>query len=148
MVVKAGGYADASDFAIFDWSPSFNGFTSLGVGTTVEGWYTNRAGLIDAGLYVVFAGSPVIASTIYVDLPVACDTFGIQECLGSWVFRDNGSTLHYAGSVGVWDAGGTQASFAGAWDATATRDRIKHTIPFTVAATDILSARLSYRAAS
>jgi hypothetical protein len=149
MVIKAGGYADAGEFAIHDWTPVFNA-ADLGSGATNDGWYTNRNGLVTAHLYVVFGTTPSFASTIYVDLPVAADVGGIQACVGSWVFRDQSTVKHHAGSMGIWNSAGTQSAFGGCYDSgTGISDsRIANGKPFTVAAGDYLSAALTYRAAA
>jgi len=147
-MIKAGGYADATEFAIIEWTPTFStGVTTMGVGTTATGWYTNRAGIITGQFYVVFAGSPVFASTIAMDLPVTADADGYQAVCGSWIFRDQAPSLyHYSGELGIWSGANNSVSFSGAWDGTAPRTRVTNGTPFTVAATDILSGNLSYRA--
>ena len=148
-MIKAGGYADAGEFALHDWTPVIGtGVTSMGVGTTATGWYQNLSGIVTAHFYVLFAGSPAFASTIALDLPVAADADGIQASFGSWVFRDNSAVQHYAGTLAVWSGGATSVSFSGAWDGTAPRSRVTNGTPFTVAAGDILSGNLSYRAAA
>lgn len=148
MAINAGGLVTATEFAVHDWTPVIGtGLTALGAGTSSTGWYTTRNGIVTAEFYFLFAGSPVFASTIALNLPVAADADGIQAAMGSWVFRDTSVPYHYAGTLAIWSGGATSVSFSGAWDGTAPRSRITHTVPFTVAATDILSGKLSYRSA-
>lgn len=147
-MIEAGRLVSAVEFAVHDWTPVIGtGLTALGAGTASTGWYTTRNGIVTGEFYFLFAGSPVFGSTIAIDLPVAADADGIQACMGSWVFRDTSGPYHYAGSLAIWSAGATSVSLSGAWDGTAPRSRVTHTVPFTVAATDILSGKLSYRAA-
>ena len=147
-MIYAGALLDAGEFAIHDWVPDFTtGITTMGVGTTATGWYTSRSGLVEAHFYVVFAGSPVFASTIAADLPVPGDYDGIQQALGSWVFRDSGDGYHYGGPIAIWSGANSDFCFSGCWDGTAPRSRVTHAKPFTVAAGDILSGELKYRSA-
>jgi hypothetical protein len=148
MVIEAGGIMRAAEWVIHDWEPTFDaGITTLGVGTTPLGWYTQRAGIVEGHFYIAFAGSPVFASTISMFLPVVGDFDGIQAAAGSWVFRDNSAGEHYAGTLGVWSGDGDSVSFSGCWDGTAPRSRITNGKPFTVAAGDILSGSFKYRSA-
>ncbi|OFW64725.1 MAG: hypothetical protein A2135_10030 [Actinobacteria bacterium RBG_16_67_15] len=89
--------------------------------------------------YITFGTSPAITATCHITLPTAADVTAIQWCVGSWVFRDDSVPDHYAGSLGIWDTGGAEISFAGAWDGTAPRDRVRVGVPMTVAVGDRLS---------
>src|SRR3989304_6269304 len=82
--------------------------------------------------YITFGTSPAITATCHITLPTAADVTAIQWCVGSWVFRDDSVPDHYAGSLGIWDTGGAEISFAGAWDGTAPRDRVRVGVPMTV----------------
>lgn len=148
MGIDAGAYVDAGEFAVHDWTPVIStGLTALGAGTSSTGWYTTRNGIVTAEFYFLFAGSPVFGSTISIDLPVAADADGIQAAMGSWLFRDTSGPYHYAGTLAIWSGGATSFTLSGAWDGTAPRSRVTHAVPFTVAATDIMSGKLSYRSA-
>ena len=136
--------------------PSLSNIT-LGSGGTSYGWYlsTPLAGgqaKIEGGFYLVFGTSPSITATCYVSLPravwaPAADL--LQLTVGTWIFRDQSPTLHhFAGSLGTWNAAGTDVSFSGAWDGTAPQSRVTTDKPFTVASTDVLSGEFSYRAAA
>lgn len=150
MSIKAGGLATASEFAFTDWTPDMvdsGGAVAYGAGAVREGWYTNVNGLVTCHMYVVFGTTPAIASDVQVTLPVAADVGGIQACLGSWLYRDTSTIKHYSGTLGIWAAGATSASFAGGWSGTVPNERIDNNFPFVVAVGDILSATMTYRAA-
>jgi hypothetical protein len=146
--------------------PAAQGYTTyspelanISIGSTgvTYGWYTrfpmsDGGAFITGGFYIVFGGSPIsISTTCYVGLPEAAwvPAAGlIQLAVGTWIFRDQASTLHhFSGALGTYQAAGTHVSLSGAWDGTAPQSRVTTGKPFTVADTDILSAEFSYRAA-
>lgn len=95
--------------------------------------------------YITFGTSPAITATCTVTLPTNVDTRDydyieqIQWCQGNWIFRDVSLTNHHSGTLGVWNASGTEFSFGGAWNGTIPGKRITTGVPFTVAADDRLS---------
>lgn len=154
MAILAGGKVDASEFAFKTWTPVFTGVT-LGTASALFGWYTNVNGMVNAGFQLVFGTSPAFTSSVIVDLPVTANTITLQAAFGSWVLRDTSTTMHYAGTVAGWDAGGTQISFSGALNTTTnlpngrlgSANIIGSSGAPGVSATDVLSAQITYRAA-
>lgn len=134
------------------YTPGLTNIT-LGAGGTNHGWYTKLpGGWINGAFYLVFGTSPSIAATCDIGLPEAAwqpIASVIQICVGSWTFRDQSPSIyHYGGALGIWAPAADSVSMNGAWDGTAPRLRMTNAIPFTVAATDILSGQFSYRAAA
>jgi len=149
MAIAAGAKIDQSDFGFKSWTPSFSGLT-LGSGNTVTGWYTNVGGLVNAHFHVLLGTGAAFTSSVVLDLPVASNASALQAAFGSWVYRDTSAVTHYAGTVAGWDAGGTQASFSGAWNSTSNMPtgRIGGTnVLVTPGSGDVFSSVMTYRAA-
>jgi hypothetical protein len=134
------------------WTPVFvAGPTTIGAGGVSEGYYTRIGKWVRAEFRVELGtGFAVTGTTFDLTLPVAAYIFGgaaIYSTVGRWMARDDSVPRHYSGSLGVSLAAGTRCSFAGATSSNIARVLVTNTIPFTLAAGDIFSGALSYRAA-
>jgi len=134
------------------WTPVFvAGPTTLGTGGVAEGFYQQLGKWVRAEFRVELGtGFAVTGTTFDLTLPVAAYIFGgaaIWSTLGRWMARDDSVPRHYSGSIGVSLAAGTRCSFGGAVSANISRQLVSNTVPFTLAAGDIFSGALSYRAA-
>lgn len=122
-----------------------------GGGAENQGWYQQIGSFVLWGFRLEFGTSPAISGIAELTLPVVAydgGGTGLQACLGEWNLRDaSGTVKHHGGSIGVFGSGGTLASFAGAWDATAPQLRVTTNIPFAIALNDVLSGTGCYRAA-
>lgn len=149
----AGDLIRASDaFQLNTATPSFSNIT-LGSGAVSEIWWQQLGEMVMWGMRVEFAGSPVWGPTLSVTmaLPVTAYAGGggsLGGALGTWAARDSG-TANYAGVVAIFDSGGVNATFSGAWDGSSPKARIGvgSGVPFTLGAGDVLSASGIYRAA-
>lgn len=135
------------------YTPTFAaGVTAVGTGAVREGWYCQIGKIVHWGGRIQFGTSPTINATIQMDMPVQAHVGGgngLTNSLGAWQFRDDSVTFHYAGTVAIYSSGGVVASFNGAWDSTAPRNRLgaASTPAASVAANDILTWSGTYRAA-
>jgi hypothetical protein len=145
-VIRVGDYADASEWAIHDWTPTIDNVV-VGAGAASTGWYQQAAGLVTAHFVIVFGTTPSFSSTILLNLPVAADVDYLQAWLGGWVLRDTSVPDHYSGALAAWSAAGSQASFSGAWDPATSKPNTRATTgkPITVAVGDVLTGGLKYR---
>lgn len=113
----------ASDaFALQTWTPTW-GSVSLGSLPAVEAWYQQVGQMVMWQVFLEWGAGPSMSSTMTMTLPVTAYTgtgSGLQRTYGSWIFRTSG-TSHYAGTVGGFDSGGTQASFVGSWQAASAK---------------------------
>lgn len=133
------------------FTPSWSNVT-LGTSAVNEGYYTVIGDLVFWQFRTEFGTSPSFSTTIQLGLPVAGWTgggLGLQGTIGTWTMRDSSSQEHYSGSIGMWQADGTLASFAGAWDSGASKPsaRMGPAKPITVAVQDVLSGSGVYRKA-
>lgn len=155
MAIAAGAKVDATDFGVTAWTPVFGSFTT-GTGSTVQAWYTKVGNLVNCQFHLIFGTSPTSSATWTVDLPFTANVLGLQSAFGSWVFRDNSTVLHYAGTIAGFDGGGTQVCFSGALNTSTSLNSgrlggtniigTSGTAPnFAVATGDTLSGQMTYR---
>lgn len=147
MVLAAGAKIDVGDFAVGTWTPTWSNVTTFGTGFTSTYWYSKVGLIVNAGFTIVLGTSPAFAGAISYTLPAQADTISLQTAIGSWVFRDNSATAHYAGTVATFDGAGTAGSLSGAWSGTVPNARVGQStnLPFAPAVGDILSATMTYK---
>lgn len=139
------------------WTPAWvtsgssGGFTSVGGSGTNQGFYSRIGNLVHAEFRIELAsGFATDSGTFTLTLPVPAYVWGgsvVQGAIGRWIARDDSSTLHWSGTIGLWDSGADEVSFGGSWDGTAPRSRVDSNDPIVWAAGDILSGVMDYRAA-
>ena len=138
----------------WDLSGSGGGFTSVGGSGFNQGFYMQIGKQVFAQFRIQLAsGFTTDAGTFSMVLPVpAYISWGgtvIQSSLGSWQIRDDSTFFHYAGTIGLFNSGGTACSFGGAYDSggPADRERVDENTPMGWDVSDVFSGQLSYRAA-
>ncbi len=141
------------------WTPTFNtptdgGITSVGAGFA-SGHYNQRGKHVHAEFrFQLGAGFAVQSGTFALLLPVPAYVWPgaiYNAALGFWILRDDSTSpvQHFAGVLGGFDTGGLRCHFGGAPIAAggASIRRMDSTDPTTLAANDVLSGVLDYRAA-
>lgn len=132
-------------FDVRTWTPSWSvstGSFAAGSGAVNEGWWLQIGRVVHWGFKLQLGSSPTIGGTLLLTLPVEAwvgGGAGLQVGLGSWIYRDNSVPAHWSGTIAGWDAGGTRASFSGAWSGSAPNTRINATQPFAYAVDDTLA---------
>lgn len=144
-VPSAGSQLKVTDtFDDRTWTPVWaGGVTSLGSGATNEGRWTQIGNRVEWQFRTQFGTGVSFSATLQLTLPVqgwAGGGSSLQMATGHWLYRQSSVPAHHAGTVAIFDAGGTTVSFGGAWDGSQPRTRINATQPFAPSAGDVLSA--------
>lgn len=136
------------------WTPTWSdGPSNFGAGGTNEGYYVQVGDLVFAAFRWELGTAPVISGTEWeVVLPVPAHIWGSVSgaTIGRWVLNDFSAVRLFAGTIAIHASSHLSADF---WGAPATgstavgNDRLEQAVPITMAAGDILSGYMKYRAA-